>query len=96
MEVVPITAQMFKEVIFVPVFKDTHCIPMEEAALVRRHLTVCDCLAVDTIDNNECANNDTNDCNQICSNTAGSYVCYCNSGYELGLDDATCVGKTMY
>ena len=47
------------------------------------------------IDINECANDDDNDCNQLCSNTAGSYTCYCNTGYELQSDGATCVGKYL-
>ena len=46
-------------------------------------------------DINECASNNTNKCNQICSNTEGSYICYCNSGYELSLDHATCVGMLI-
>lgn len=46
------------------------------------------------IDINECASDSTNECNQNCSNTpAGSYTCYCITGYELDSDDTTCVGK---
>ena len=43
-------------------------------------------------DINECVKN-TDGCNQNCINTAGSYQCSCNSGYELGLDSQTCVGE---
>ena len=43
-------------------------------------------------DINECANDSLNGCNQICTNTIGSFVCECNSGYELGDDLMTCSG----
>lgn len=45
------------------------------------------------VDIDECSSNDTNDCNQLCDNTIGSYNCYCNDGYELALDYVTCVGR---
>jgi len=31
-------------------------------------------------------------CGQICTNTAGSYQCSCNNGYELDSDGITCDG----
>ena len=43
-------------------------------------------------DINECANDSLNGCNQICTNTIGSFFCECNSGYELGDDLMTCSG----
>ena len=43
-------------------------------------------------DINECANDFLNGCNQICTNTIGSFLCECNSGYELGDDLMTCSG----
>ena len=43
-------------------------------------------------DNDECTLG-TDECNQICSNTDGSYNCFCKTGYELELDGHTCVGK---
>ena len=43
-------------------------------------------------DINECANDSLNGCNQICTNTIGSFLCECNSGYELGDDLMTCSG----
>ena len=49
-------------------------------------------------DINECTNDSLNGCNQICTNTIGSFVCECNSGYELGDDLMTCTGlyNTLY
>ena len=44
------------------------------------------------LDYNECTNGDAN-CNHYCYNTGGSYYCYCKVGYELTIDDETCVGK---
>ena len=43
-------------------------------------------------DINECANDFLNGCNQICTNTIGSFLCECNNGYELGDDLMTCSG----
>ena len=31
-------------------------------------------------------------CQQECSNTAGSYVCSCRTGYELADDKISCIG----
>ena len=31
-------------------------------------------------------------CNQVCSNTIGSYYCTCFEGYYLGGDNHTCLG----
>ena len=45
-------------------------------------------------DINECSDDDSNGCNQTCTNIDGSYACYCNTGYELGIDDETCIGKS--
>ena len=44
------------------------------------------------LDVNECLSGNGG-CTQNCSNTAGSYQCYCDEGYELSSDDHTCVGK---
>ena len=48
-------------------------------------------------DIDECARADTNDCSQSCTNAGcldGRYTCSCNiSGYILGSDDHTCIGK---
>ena len=47
------------------------------------------------VDIDECAEN-SNGCNQLCTNTPGSYACYCNVGYELSSDQKTCVGKPPF
>ena len=43
-------------------------------------------------DINEC-DDGTNDCSQTCTNTIGSYICGCNSGFVLNNDGATCNGE---
>ena len=34
----------------------------------------------------------TDECEQTCENTVGSYVCSCGEGYELNLDGHKCTG----
>ena len=46
------------------------------------------------IDIDECGLG-TSNCTQLCSNTIGSYLCGCNNGYILGMDNITCNGKTL-
>ena len=41
---------------------------------------------------NECLSNNGN-CSVNCTNTVGSYMCLCNSGYMLNADARTCAGK---
>ena len=41
-------------------------------------------------DLNEC-NTGNGGCNQICTNSIGSFLCSCNSGYNLAADGRTCV-----
>ena len=42
-------------------------------------------------DINECTSGSHN-CAQVCTNTAGSFTCSCNSGYTLAADRRTCEG----
>ena len=35
-------------------------------------------------------------CNQVCTNIVGSYLCSCNSGYELTDENVNCTGKTQF
>ena len=46
------------------------------------------------VDINECQI-DNGGCSQRCNNTAGSYNCSCQSGYELTGDDHNCTGKFL-
>ena len=46
------------------------------------------------LDINECEEG-TSRCDQICTNTDGSYVCSCRSGYYLDADNHTCSGQLM-
>lgn len=34
-------------------------------------------------------------CNQGCTNTVGSYTCYCSTGYSLDTDQFTCTGSVI-
>ena len=40
-------------------------------------------------DVNECAQN-TDNCQQLCNNTVGSFTCSCETGYVLEMDGFTC------
>ena len=53
---------------------------------------ICDCFFIDI---DECADESLNGCNQICSNTDGSFVCECNTGFVLGNDLMTCLGIAL-
>ena len=46
-------------------------------------------------DIDECALN-TSGCNQNCTNTIGSYLCSCYTGYQLEKDNETCIGKHWF
>ncbi len=41
-------------------------------------------------DVDECADSSVNDCQQLCINAAGSFLCDCLSGYQLAQDGTTC------
>ena len=44
-------------------------------------------------DAEDCVNGTSTDrCDQICTNTDGSFVCECNTGYQLDDDMITCSG----
>ena len=45
-------------------------------------------------DIDECAEN-TDNCDQHCINTVGSFTCACNAGYRLALDFRSCDGKQL-
>ena len=46
------------------------------------------------IDIDEC-DDDNGGCDHVCTNTAGSYECSCNSGYSLDLDNKGCSRKLI-
>ena len=46
------------------------------------------------LDTDECQQG-ISGCSQVCTNTIGSYLCSCNSGYELSNDSHTCIGQTL-
>ena len=48
-------------------------------------------LSIDT-DIDECFEG-TSGCEQLCTNTNGSYTCSCDEGFALGLDLHSCLGK---
>ena len=58
-------------------------------------LMVKKCLLFSDID--ECSVNplSCDSVNGMCMNSDGSYICSCNSGYEVGDDDIICYGKVV-
>lgn len=42
----------------------------------------------------ECQSNNSNNCEQICVNVPGSYLCDCREGYKLTDDGRSCDGKS--
>ena len=47
------------------------------------------------LDIDECSINNEG-CDQVCTNTNGSYMCSCNDGYMLNDDGLTCDGIIMH
>ena len=45
-------------------------------------------------DIDECSE-DTDNCNQTCTNTEGSFTCVCDDGYILDSDETTCNGMYL-
>ena len=46
------------------------------------------------VDIDECAVNNSN-CEEMCNNTLGSFVCDCRAGFALQPDGLTCGGETL-
>ena len=44
------------------------------------------------LDIDECSDG-IHDCSQTCTNTEGSFICGCHSGYVLDTDGFTCYGN---
>ena len=61
--------------------------------MVKEYATITIILLVVCSDINECLSSNGG-CTHNCSNTDGSFVCSCDSGYELGTDGMACNGKT--
>lgn len=59
---------------------------------VHYHMTIVKNKCFHCIDLNECSIG-TSGCSQLCSNTNGSYLCSCNTGYKLASDNYTCGGE---
>lgn len=51
---------------------------------------LCICLSLQHTDINECEDENTTACSQICINSVGSYRCECEKGYFLEEDGKTC------
>ena len=49
-------------------------------------------LVICLLDINECASEDTHNCEHTCVNTEGSHVCRCDDGYRLEADGYSCAG----
>ena len=44
-------------------------------------------------DFDECQNNSSNNCEQLCVNLPASFFCDCRDGYELNANGRSCDGK---
>ena len=53
---------------------------------------ICHFVCILAIDIDECAERIAN-CSHLCTNTMGSYSCYCNNGYRLAADNHQCDGN---
>ena len=70
---------------------------MAELVVVSTHSYVGTIVLISgySLDINECATNNGN-CNQICTNTVGSFLCSCTAGYMLNADGRTCGGTFTF
>lgn len=51
---------------------------------------------ISLLDINECQL-EVDECNQVCINQSPGYVCACDIGFDLHIDDnVTCVGKDIF
>ena len=41
----------------------------------------------------ECQSNESNNCEQVCVNVPGSFLCECRDGYKLNSDGKSCEGR---
>ena len=49
-------------------------------------------VSYNSTDVDECTTNSDN-CDQVCTNTVGAFNCSCNNGFLLNNDGATCDGR---
>ena len=94
MQTVPKSALTPLEVTTVHACLVIHSMLMEKVVLVMIFCSVFASVSfVILADINECATNNGG-CEQICTNTVGSYYCSCMTGYLLRVDGRTCNGET--
>jgi hypothetical protein len=77
-----------------PVCQDTDSMVMDDGVRVSlcvRKIILLINVSLLNIDINECIAG-TDNCDSVCSNTIGSYICSCSPGYRLHSDGATCQG----
>lgn len=74
---------------FISCFKDTQF----HFSIANTCFNPCNAF-VTHIDVDECAN-ENGLCDHHCENTGGSRACHCREGYTLGVDGASCTGKTF-
>ena len=78
----------------VSVEMDTHCPAIINLVMVCIYITYILYIMrywYTISDINECTSRSHN-CVQVCTNTAGSFTCSCNSGYTLAADGRSCSG----
>ena len=74
---------------------DTKYLQTIGPVLVSTQKITCMCFLVcKSTDRDECALG-MSGCNQICTNTNGSYVCSCYLGYQISPSNPTCVGEPL-